>query len=163
MILPAMAIAWPIYIPAILLLGLLGFITIIAWATRATAVAALAIGLNVVATGLLVLWTSYLNSTDGPFEYVDQVFLRLIGATFVGLLIIQGLIARRCWQADRARREARRAAALNPQTTAEDFDRSWLLSLLQKQVADSREKVSTSAAAVPTAGIAAIDPESQKA
>jgi len=152
MILPAAASAVPIYISAALLLGLLGFITIIAWVTRATPVAVLAMGLDVVAIGLLVLWTSYLNSVDGPFDYSDQVILRLVAATFVGLLIIQGLIAKRCWLADRARRATRKSAALRQHTAAEDFDQKWLLSLLQKKVADSREKLATSAAAGPIAG-----------
>ena len=143
--------AWPVYIPAALLFGLLGFITLIAWATRATAVAALAIGLCIVAGGLLVLWTSYLMSVEGPFDYGDRVFLRLVAAVFVSLLIVQGLIAKRCWQADRARRDARRAAQIAGRATAEDFDQKWLLSLLQNKMVGSGEKVSSSAAALPVA------------
>jgi hypothetical protein len=152
MILPAAVSALPIYIPAALLLGLLGFVTIIAWMTRASAVAVLAIILCIVATGLLVLWTSYLGSARGrPFEQLDMVLLRLVAAAFVGMLLIQGLVARRCWQADRARMASRQAAALSQRTSAEDFDQMWLLSLLQKKVAESREKVSTSAVDSPTA------------
>jgi hypothetical protein len=161
MILPAAVSALPIYIPAALLLGLLGFITIIAWMTRATAVAVLAMILCIVATGLLVLWTSYLGSVQGaPFDQLDRVLLRLVAAAFVGILIIQGLVAKRCWQTDRARMAARKAAALSQRTSAEDFDQKWLLSLLQKKVAESREKVSTSAEDVPTADEASIKADS---
>lgn len=120
----------------------------------------LAIGLSVVAGGLLALWTSYLASDQESFEPFDVVLLRFLAAVFVGMLIVQVLVAKRCWQADQARWNARRTADINRRTAAEDFNQQWLLSLLQKKVAETREKVSTSAADVPGASEASSGAQS---
>ena len=150
----------PIFGVGFLVLGFLAFATIVAWVTRATGVAILAMGLCVVMGGLLGLWTSYLSDKAGPLEMQEVVWLRFLAASFFAAFVIDGIVAKYCWKSERTRWIARnRSFASDRLAPIGYYDRAWMLSLLQKKVGHSPEKVSTSARSLEGASSAESNPE----
>ncbi|MDQ3332405.1 MAG: hypothetical protein M3552_17450 [Planctomycetota bacterium] len=103
LVIPAEVDLAPVYFGTALVLGLVVFIMAVAWATRATAVAALAVGICLAGGAVLAVSTAWLADIDGPLSPGDAVVLRFIVAMFLGLVVLSVLLGRRCWKAERAR------------------------------------------------------------
>ncbi|MBA3312829.1 MAG: hypothetical protein H0T47_05980 [Planctomycetaceae bacterium] len=156
LVIPAEVDLAPVYFGTALVLGLVVFIMAVAWATRATAVAALAVGICLAGGAVLAVSTAWLADIDGPLSPGDAVVLRFIVAMFLGLVVLSVLLGRRCWKAERARPSVPAFSTARPRS--DEYDRDWILSLLQEKTRLRREKVSTSAAVQPTEASAQQSP-----
>lgn len=127
--------------------AIVGVVLLTGWLTRTTAVVWVAILLLGLGTAVLGTWLAYrFDALDGPIT-LELTVLRLIGGAAAVLLVLA------IWALFKLPRPVSSAPADSSQASqtlpVKEYDRAWLLSLLQQRVEGSMEKVAMSPSPEP--------------
>ncbi|MGC1276291.1 MAG: hypothetical protein WBC44_21520 [Planctomycetaceae bacterium] len=122
-------------------LGMIAVVLLTGWLTRTTAVVWVAVFLLCLAGVVLGIWLAY--RFDGLEEPVTPGFavLRLIAGAAAILLVVAIWALVKMVRRYAAVRPVATSIVAPPKPPEERYDRDWMLSLLQKRTASSKEEV----------------------